>query len=186
MWARDSEECRKEVAMKIETSHTRPRENERVNIAAVSAEEQTRRVREAVARRAYQIFETHKGREPQEMRDWVQAESEVMHPFCGGRMPVNGNVWVGRDANIFKEGTIELWVAPRQLTICGEPRVGREGVPSGESTTAQGEKIYEVIDLREEVDPSRVMAKISGSTLEVVLGKAAREQDAEQSLKAAA
>jgi len=172
--------------MKFETSHTRTRENERVNVAAVSAEEQTRRVREAVARRACQIFETHKGTEPRETQDWLRAESEVMHPFCGGRMPINGNVWLGTDPNVFEEGTIELWVAPHQLTVCGQPRAGREGVPGGESAPSHAEKIYEVIDLREEVDPSRVTAEVRGSCLEVVMGKARHEQEAEQSLKAAA
>jgi len=171
--------------MKFETSHTR-RANERVKTAVVSAEEQMRRVHEAVARRAYQIFETHKGADSQESEDWVRAESEVLHPFCGGRMPINENLWLGTDPSIFKEGTIELWVAPHQLTVSGEPRVGKEGVPLGARAAPHSEKVYEIIDLREEVDPSRVTAEVRGSSLEVVLGKASHEQEAEQSLKAAA
>jgi len=172
--------------MKWETPHKRLRASESVSVMALSAEEQAQRVRDAVASRAYQISETHKETEPRLDHDWVKAESEVIHPFCGGRMPINGKLWLGTDPGIFKEGSIELWVAPHRLTVCGLPRAGEEAVPSEESPAPGLEKIYEVIELREEVDPGRVSAGVRSATLEIVLGKPEHGKEAEKEFKEAA
>ena len=154
-------------------------ENERVKVIVVSAEEQKRRVHEAVARRAYQIFETHKQTPSCEIQDWLRAESEVIHPFFGGRMPINGNVWLGIDPNVFERGTIEMWVAPHRLAVCGTSR-------AGESSGPNKEKIYEVIELSEEVDPARVTATVKSGTLEIVVGKVEHGKEAEKESKVAA
>ncbi len=172
--------------MRLETSHRRTRSKESVHVMAVGAEEQAQRVHEAVARRAFKIFETHKEAGPQEVQDWARAESEVIHPFCGGRMPINGKLWVGTDPSAFQEGSIEVWVAPHRLTVCGVRRAGEEALPCGESRIPQQEMIYEVIDLREEVDPSHVAAEVRSSTLEIILEKAEHAKETEQEVKAAA
>lgn len=171
--------------MRLETPHRRTRTNENIRVIAMSAEEQAQRVHGAVAQHAYELFETHKQARPQQVQDWMQAESEVVHPFCGGRMPTNGNLWIGTDPSVFKEGSIEVWVAPDRVTLCGVPRAGEEAMPRGEKCMPQKERIYEVIDLREEVEPSHVAAKVKNSTLEIVLEKA-KVKETEQEFKAAA
>jgi hypothetical protein len=143
-------------------------------------------VHDAVARRAFQISEIHKATGPQEVQDWLQAESELLHPFCAGRMPINGNIWLGTDANPFQEGTIEVWVAPHQLTVCGKSPVGQKALSSAETSAPEPEMIYEVIDIPEEVDPSRVTARVKSASLEIVLGKVERKQDMDQKLSVAA
>lgn len=171
--------------MKLETPHRRTRTSEKVSVTGVSAEEQAQRVHDAVARRAYEIFETHKGAGRQQVQDWAKAESEVMHPFCGGRMPINGNLWVGTDPSAFQENSIEVWVAPHRVTICGVRKASEEAMPAGERARDK-EKIYEVIDLREEVDPSHVAAEVKSSALEIILKKAKHARGTEREFKAAA
>lgn len=102
------------------------RAGEKIKIFAVDASEQTRRVQEVVARRAYEIFESRGSASGHDVEDWSQAESELVRPCFSGRMSVDSTLWIGTDVGVFEEGTIEIWVAPHQLTICGKPRAEKE------------------------------------------------------------
>ena len=172
--------------MILEADRKHSRGEERPKIVAVDASEQTRRVQEAVARRAYEIFESRGCASWHELEDWRQAEAEVVRPSCFGPMSVDGALWMGTDAAIFEEGTLEIWVAPRQLTICGKPCAGKEGTDTKRSgSDRDGEMIFHVIDLTCEIDPSRVTAKIDGPSLEILLRKAIAEPEPRREVKAA-
>jgi hypothetical protein len=159
---------------------------EKLKVVAVDASEQTRRVQEAVARRAYEIFESRSSASWHELEDWRQAESELVRACCSGQMGLDGTVWVGTDAAVFEGGTIEIWVAPRQLTICGRPGVAKEDPATKRSGSCPDkEMIFHVLDLSCEVDPSRVTAKINGSSLEILLRKADAGPEPQREVKAA-
>ena len=136
--------------MILEADRKHSRADERLKIVAVDASEQTRRVQEAVARRAYEIFESRGSASWHELEDWRQAEAELVRPSCFGRMSVDGTLWMGTDAAVFEKDTIEIWVAPRRLTICGKPCAGKEGAATGTKGSGSypdGEMIFHVIDL---------------------------------------
>ena len=84
-------------------------------------------------------------------------------------MTLNGSLWLGTDASAFEEGTIEIWIAPRRITICGKPWIEKERAASGERCV---EMIYHIVNLPLEVDPSGVTATFRGPSLEIVLRKA--------------
>ncbi|MGB9464981.1 MAG: DUF2934 domain-containing protein [Candidatus Acidiferrum sp.] len=160
------------------------RAGERLNIETVNADEQGRRIHAAIARRAYEIFEKS-GSGAHEQEDWRQAESALLRPLCLGRMSIDDSFWVSTDATNFQEGTINIWIAPRRLTICGKPRPKKQAselMPS--SSTPQEEIMFREVGLPVEVDPSKVTAKIKGKFLEILLRKA--QGKPEQKLKAAA
>jgi len=141
-----------------------------VKVLVVPASDQTRRVHDAVAGRAYQIFKSRKDTIAHQLQDWLQAESELVRPLCHGRMQLNGDLWLGTDARAFEEGTIEIWAAPCQLTICGKRRAATETVTLAPAGAPQDEEtIYRVLMLPIEVDPSGIAAKISGLSLEILL-----------------
>jgi HSP20 family molecular chaperone IbpA len=159
--------------MKSETDRKHSRAQEKLRVVAVTASEQTRRVQEAVARRAYEIFESRGSAPWHELEDWRQAESELVRPRCSGQMNLNGALWIGTDAAIFEEGTIEIWVAPRHLTICGKPRVDKSDARRKHSGSHPSrEMVFDAFDLPVEIDPSHVTAKFNGWSLEILLGKA--------------
>jgi hypothetical protein len=171
--------------MVLEAGKKHSRTGENVKIMAVDASEQTRRVHEAVARRAYKVFERRGSASWHDLEDWRQAEAELVRPCVSGRMSVDGTLWMGTDAIVFEEDTIEIWVAPRQLTICGKPRAEREGAATttaGGGSYPHGEMIFHVCNLPCEIDPSRVTAQFKGVFLEILLRKA----DAKREVKAAA
>jgi hypothetical protein len=172
--------------MSFQATHRHRRDTEKVNVSVLSAEEQTRRVHDAIARRAFQISRTHQDIGSQQVQDWLKAESELLHPLCAGRMPIDGSLWLGTDANVFEEGSIEIWVAPRQLTVCGKPRAGKEAVSPGPIGSSRAEMVYGVFDLPVDVDPGRVTAKVEGNSIEISLKKAGQEKVLVQELKVAA
>jgi HSP20 family molecular chaperone IbpA len=101
-------------------------------------------------------------------------------------MSVDDTLWVGTDAGSFAEGNIEIWVAPRRLTICGKARVGKEGAAKqGSRSCTDKDVIFHVLDLTREVNPSLVTAKIEGSSLELFLRKAAAGLEPVRDVKAA-
>jgi hypothetical protein len=173
--------------MKTDTDRKRLAIGDTVKIVAVDAEEQTKRLHDAVTHRALTIFENHGAAPGRELKDWNQAETELAGSRCSGQMKLDGSLWVNADAAFFEPGTIEIWVAPRKLTICGKSRVlrasftARPGVPA-----EKGELIFHVIDLACEVDPSRVTAKFDdAASLEIVLGKVECETPANRETVAA-
>jgi DUF2934 family protein len=159
--------------MRGERAGKHSRAGEEVRVTIMNADEQTRRVQEAVARRAYEIFESRGSASWHELEDWRQAEAELVHPQCSGQMTLDGALWVGTDAAIFEEGTIEIWVAPRQLTICGKPSVDKMDAHRKHiGSHLGGEMIFHALDLPVDVDPSHVAAKFNGPFLEILLRKA--------------
>ena len=158
--------------MRVETARKHSRTGEQLKVVTVNENEQTRRVQEAVARRAYEIFDSRGSASWHELEDWRQAESEVLRPRCSGQMSLNDALWVGADAAIFEEGTVEIWVAPRKITICGKPRVSNVNAHRKHiGLHSVGEMIFHALDLPVEIDPSRVTAKFNGSSLEILLRK---------------
>jgi len=154
------------------------------NIVAVNADEQERRIHEAIARRAYEIFK-NRGSGAHEQEDWRQAESTILQPFCVGRMTVDDSLWVSMDAAHFLEGTINIWVAPQRVTICGKPRLRRQpATPAVSSSQMQPEIMFREVRLPVEVDPLKVTAKLNGRFLEIFLTKARAKP--ELAVKAAA
>ena len=159
--------------MRSEKDRKHSRAQEKPRVVAVTASEQTRRVEEAVARRAYEIFESRGSAPWHELEDWRQAEAELVGPRCSGEMSLDGTLWVGTDAAIFEQGTIEIWVAPRKITICGKASVDKVDAHRNRIARRQGRQtIFHALNLPVEIDPSHVTAKFNGPSLEILLRKA--------------
>jgi hypothetical protein len=147
----------------------RAKNGKRVKLTIIDDSEQMRRMQEAVAHRAYAIFESRGSGSWHELQDWGQAESELVRPLNCGRTTVGDRLWIGTDARIFEQGTIEIWVAPRKITICGEPRTDED--VQGVGPRSREGRIFRVLDLCIDVDPSHMTAKLNGPSLEVLAKK---------------
>ena len=159
--------------MKIEAARKRVGTGEVPKIAVLSAIEQERRIEEAVAHRAFEIFESRCRLAGHELEDWRQAEAELESPRCFGQMSLEGTLWVSTDVAMFEPGTIEIWLAPRKLTVCGVPWDAiLRPVANRSCLSSDRELIFHVLDLNCEVDPEEVIAKIDDAlSLEISLRK---------------
>jgi len=138
-----------------------------ITITEVSAAEQRRRIDQAIARRAYEIFESRGGTGWHELEDWRQAESEVRCPLCFGLTTSIDSVLVGCDSGRFEKESIELWVAPRQITLCGKPL--RPRVHASGPTPVYGGTVFRVIMLPAVIDPKGFFAHWKSGFLELHL-----------------
>jgi hypothetical protein len=147
-----------------------------VKIVPVASDEQTRRIHAAIARRAYEIFEQRGSMGWHELEDWRQAEAEVLSKLCFGLTTCDHTILVGTDIAGFEPGTVELWVAPHQITLCGQAQP-HEAQTSKVPLCAAGERfVFREIPLPYEIDPASVDTKMQSRFLEIRLPQARPHQ----------
>src|SRR5262249_20683060 len=133
-----------------------PSKTNTITVTEVSAAEQRRRIDQAIARRAYEIFESRGAAGWHELEDWRRADSEVPCSLCFGLTTSIDSVLVSCDTGSFEKGSIELWVAPRQITICGNPL--RPKLLASEPAPVYRGTVFRVIVLPALIDPKGVFA----------------------------
>lgn len=133
-----------------------------VEIVAAKPREQENRLREAIARRAYQLFESHGCSPGRAGEDWRRAESDLIRPLACGLLTRDDKVSVSTDISVFDEGSVEVCVEPRRLSLCGRPRTRDTG-----GACPLRESMYRVVALPVEVDPSQVHVRFNGRILEI-------------------
>lgn len=145
----------------------------RLRIRQVTPEDRAAMIRDAVARRVAQNCETH-GCEPgHELKDWRQAESEILSPLNCGFLVSDHSIELSTDAACFGEGEIEICLEPRHLTICGmECNSTPEAVTKSAGFMPAGHSIIRTLTLPFEIDPSEVSARFKGRMIEIELPKA--------------
>lgn len=153
-----------------------------IRVAAVDASEQTRKVDEAIAHRAYEIFERRGGVGWHEIEDWRTAESQVRSKLCIGLTYSEDSLLVSCSIGRFEEDSVEIWVAPRQMTICGKPVRDEKQLP-----TAHGYRgvVFRVVALPAEVEPHRAFTIVRQHFLEIHLPMIHAEQREHRPARAA-
>jgi HSP20 family molecular chaperone IbpA len=137
-----------------------------IKVTVVNATEQARRIDEAIAHRAYEIFERRGGMGWHELEDWRRAESEVRSKRCVGVTSSDDALIVSSDLASFENGSVEIWAAPRQITICGKPISHQE--PAARSYPYRG-IIFRVVPLSVDVEPKRITTSLKRHFLEIRL-----------------
>ena len=146
--------------------------NVQVRVKPLDAAEQRRRIQEAIARRAYEIFERRGGMGWHELDDWRQAEGELLHKLSYGFTTRDHTIGIGMDLSSLEPGSVEIWVAPRQLTICGKPRSRKVATSRATEARLVGHLVFREIQLPFNISPTAVETRIRGRCyLEIRLPK---------------
>jgi len=138
-------------------------EESATNVRIGNATECRKAISDAVAKRAYEIYE-RSGRQPGfDRKNWSLAESEILKPLsCGVLKSKDGvNVSICRSSLSAKD--IEVCVEPHRLIVMAhkdsDSVIGRAGT-------------YQVLSLADEIEPSSVKLRAHGGLLEIKLSKA--------------
>lgn len=165
--------------MAAPTFSTRSWNGRHLKVASATPEERKRIVRKIIATRAFQLSEAH-GFEPgHALEDWRRAEAETQGPLNCGCLVLDRSLELSTDAACFGEGTIEIYVEPRRLTVCGKARecaADPGSVRAGAKTSSVS--IIRKVDLPFEIDPSGISATFKGRMIQMELPKACRIQTA--------
>lgn len=152
------------------SSETSPKQaDEKFKISVVSAKDQLTRVQGAVARRAFLGAACSFGHE---VEIWRLAKSELVRPLCHGQVLRDDDLWVETNTVEFEEGTLEILVSPRHVTICGKPRNSRIGEATKKKDSQDKiEVVFRTLELPVDVEPSAVTAELNGTILEICFPK---------------
>ena len=146
-------------------------------LAPVSLLDRMSEVFDSISRRAFEIFE-HNGRFfGRELDDWLQAESELLHPLHIKLTETDGALEVKAEVPGFSEKELEIAVDPHRLTITGK-RESKKEEKKGKTfySEACADQILRVVDLPTEILTDKVTATLKNGVLELSLPKAAKPQ----------
>jgi HSP20 family molecular chaperone IbpA len=145
-------------------------------IVVVSAKDQMARIQGVITHDA--LSGTAGSNPDHKLETWRDAKSELVRELRYGMMIRDEDIRVETDTEEFKKGTVEIWVSPRYVTICGEPRSWRTGkVVEGCGSKKKCKILFRALDLPVDVEPSGVTAKLSGPILEIYFRKAHGKKD---------
>ncbi|HYL55142.1 MAG TPA: Hsp20/alpha crystallin family protein [Gemmatimonadales bacterium] len=134
---------------------------------------------DAVARRAFEIFETNGRRWGRELDDWFQAERELLHPLHLEVSETAGALTVEVEVPGFTEKDIEINLEPQRLTISGA-RESAEERKKGKTVYSEcrSNRIFRVVDLPAAVDTTSpaIKATYDKGILMITLPKAAKSE----------
>jgi HSP20 family molecular chaperone IbpA len=130
------------------------------------------KVRDAVARRAYELFEA-RGRLPgHDVADWFRAENELVHPVSTDVWQSEQQIAVTAEIPGFCADEVTVGVEPERVILWGRPDpkpVGGDAYPHRASIA-----LYHTIDLPVIVDPAKASARLTHGLLRLELPKAGK------------
>ena len=130
------------------------------------------RIRDAVAKRAFQIFESRGCRVGHERQDWILAESQVIKPLCCGVLETEHAVDLAVDlAGFDLRCGIEIVAEPHRLILGG---FGRDPNERGKARPKKGlsPEIFGTVHVPTAVDATKVEANLRGHVLQIRVAKA--------------
>lgn len=128
----------------------------------------------AIACRAFEIFDGRGRQEGYDFDDWVRAESELFHPAHLEVSESDDAFTVRAEVPGFKADELQVSLESRRLTIIGRRK--------SEGSSQRGKTIYRdnccgevfrAVDLPADVDPSKATAALKDGLLDLNLPKAA-------------
>jgi HSP20 family protein len=134
-------------------------------------------INNAIARRAFELFESHGGSPGHEMEDWSRAESEVLHPVPLNVTESDDEYTVRAEVAGYGGEDIEISVEPRRLAISGK-RETKEEEENRKVIRSEwcADRIYRTVDLPSDVDASKVGTTLKHGILTVDLPKAQHKE----------
>lgn len=143
-------------------------------------------VYDSVAQRAFDIFETNGRWFGRELDDWLQAESQLLHPVHLEIAESDDNLTVRAEVPGFSTKELEINVEPRRLTITGKHEAKEES-KKGKTIYSErcAKEILRSFDLPAEIDSSKVTATLKDGVLNIELPKAAHAKTVRVEPKAA-
>jgi HSP20 family protein len=131
-------------------------------------------VHDAIARRAFELFEGDGGLFGRDLDYWFKAESELLHPVHIDLTESDEGLIVHAEVPGFRPKELEIMVEPRRLTITGkrESRVERKARKTIHKERCSDE-ILRVIDLPVEINTDKVKATLDNGILTLEMPNAA-------------
>ena len=143
-------------------------------------------VYDSIAKRAFEIFNNNGRWFGNELSDWLQAESEILHPIHLEIAETEDGLNVRAEVPGFTAKELNIQVEGDRLTIAGKHE-SKEETTKGRTIYSErcAKEILRSVDLPMEVDPTKVNAQLMNGILNIELPKAQDAKAAPAEMKAA-
>lgn len=125
------------------------------------------KISEAIAHRAYELFERDGRRDGHDLQNWYRAESQLLQSVPLEIGETNQGITVRAYIRGFTDKEVELRVGSHRLVISGKKHLFDH-----RSRDVRPTEICRILDLRAEIEPSKVTATFIEGGLEITLSKA--------------
>ncbi len=134
----------------------------------------TQQIELAIARRAYELFETRNREHGHDWEDWFRAESELLRPVSVAVSDSADRLSIR--ANVLGFGVNELKVAiePKRITIWGSKEIRSAAEAEAPPADFSPDSILRQIDISSEVDPEGAVVELESGILKFELPKIAK------------
>jgi HSP20 family molecular chaperone IbpA len=131
-----------------------------------------RQIRDAIAHRAYELFQKRGKASGSDQEDWYCAETELIHQVHTTVLETDALLVVFAEIPGFHSDNLVLKVEPRSITIAGQ-REPLSHAASKKVSCANGctDRIFLSLALPAEVDPLQTFAQLKDGILELVMPK---------------
>ncbi|MGH9713343.1 MAG: DUF2934 domain-containing protein [Candidatus Acidiferrales bacterium] len=162
--------------MKVEKAENGANEHGRMKVSIADTQATLKRISDAVARRAYELYKDRKAAPGNDKEDWRRAESEVLVPLSCRTLQLENGVLVQTDILDLRSNQVEVSIEPGRLIIAGKARAA-----------GNGRKIstFRVLNLAKAIDPSTAVLRQQGPILEIELHEPASAREPNRFAKAA-
>lgn len=132
----------------------------------------------ALARRAYELFETRGCEHGHDWEDWFRAESELLRPVSVSMSDSDDRISVRANVFGFEESELRVSIEPRCITILGQKEVSVTESEGGkvEYIDWYPDQILKLIDLATDVRPEGSVVELQAGLLKFELPKAAKQK----------
>ena len=132
----------------------------------------------AIARRAFELFETRSCEHGHDWEDWFRAESELLRPVSISMQELADRISVRTNVLGFEEkDELRVSIEPHRILILGKKEASaietEEG--KGEYIDWVPDRILQFIDLATEVMPDSAVVELQAGQLKIELRKAERK-----------
>jgi HSP20 family protein len=134
----------------------------------------------AIARRAYELFETRGREHGHDWEDWFRAESELLRPVSVSLSEAKDRISVRANVLGFEDNELRVSVEPGQITILGKKETSATETEGGkiEYIDWYPDQILKTINLGTEVTPESSVVELQTGVLHFELTKAAKHEGA--------
>ena len=139
---------------------------------------EVQQVQLAIARRAYELFETLGCEHGHDWEDWFRAESELLRPVSVSMQESADRISVYANVLGFEENELRVSIEPRRISILGKKEVSATETEGGkiEYIDWVPDQILQFIDLVTEVMPKSAVVELQAGLLKFELQKAAERK----------
>ena len=142
-------------------------------VAATDLFARMQRLHDSVARRAFEIFESQGRTFRRDLENWLQAESELLHPVHVDVAESDEGLTVRAEIPGFKAEQLEVSMEPRRVTIAGKREAEERKNEKTIYRESCSDEMLRVIELPAEVVAGRVAATLRDGVLELKMPKVA-------------